>query len=99
MPDYIHWYDVAILLMSLTGAILQFWGAKLDSQPCRTIKIAYGISLSILFFLTLFMKIITNLHGVFQYATVLLLFTIICGSTVRLLELRNKRRSMCRECH
>ena len=95
----IHWYDIAIALLALSGAIVQFCGARLDKKPCRTIKISYGITLTIIFFYTVIFKIVTEYHGAYPYALLLILLNVLLGSSIRLWELKNTKRRMCHDCH
>lgn len=93
----IHWYDIVIALLALSGAIIQFAGARIEDRPCRIIKISYGITLMTIFLFTLIFKIYSEVHGVFPYALILILLNVLLGGTIRLWELRRKR-SMCRGC-
>ena len=93
----IHWYDIAIALFALLGAIAQFYGARLERRPCKMIKISYGVTLLIVFFYTVFFKITNDVHGVYPYALVLLVLNVLCGAILNLTELRRKG-SICRGC-
>lgn len=87
----VHWYEIAIALLALIGSITEFYGARmLGNHSCRYIKTSYGITLFIVFTYTIVVKIVLDAHAVLQYALLLLLFTITCGSVQRAWAIRSR---------
>jgi len=85
------WYNYIILLLAMFTGILQLFGAvNTRNKFCRNLKCAYAVSLFIASFIIVLMEIVQESEYGYAMALVSVVFTIMVGSIVRIINIMKK---------
>lgn len=91
-------FDLIVLIMLILAAIIQTWGAHLESKPCKYVKYSYAVSLIISASIVAYcIPVAAYDHFGHHVALGLIVFNVLLGGTVRLLMLLRQRRE-CKAC-
>ena len=84
------WLNLLIIIMAVVAAVIQILGARLEHRPCRAVKHAYALSLSIAALFVFFMEVIKVCEYGYVMALLVLVFQVLVGGIVRLIHLNRK---------
>ena len=85
-------FDFIVIAMLVLAAIIQTWGAHLESRPCKYIKYSYAISLIISASIVTYCIVgVEYSHFGHHVALGLITFNVLLGGIVRLYMLTKRR--------